>query len=268
VTLLNTKSSLEEQISVLRKQCADMEEGLHADTSDISALRSENSFLEGKVTELERDNEDCQRELAEARLELEKLRLEGERNRLQFEQSAGDYLREKDESLKRERGAVMAEVSHLQHEKEQLLVCVRREERRRRDALRELARANEERDLSQLSLKENSAELQQLKEAYRKHLGTILEGENPQTQPRTARSGASGSGGGESSDLSWQAMSESYIQTEKKLMAEVERGNENVRQTVTALRKLYDHYRCGALLRPNNPPHTLLLHAQVGSGSH
>jgi hypothetical protein len=118
VTLLNTKNSLEEQIAVLRKQCADLEEGLHADTSDISALRSENSLLEGKVrlllltrpltvtvrqvTELERDNEDFQRELAEARLELEKLRLEGERNRLQFEQSAGDYLREKDQSLKRE----------------------------------------------------------------------------------------------------------------------------------------------------------------------
>jgi phage shock protein A len=113
--LLNTKNSLEDQISVLRKQCGDLEESLHADTSDLSALRSENSILEAKVwslmlsriqwsqvNELEKENDDIQREFAETRLELEKLRIEGERNRLQFEQSAGDYLREKDQSLKRE----------------------------------------------------------------------------------------------------------------------------------------------------------------------
>jgi hypothetical protein len=144
----------------------------------------------------------------------------------------------------------MAEVSHLQHEKEQLLVCVRREERRRRDALRELQRANEERDVAQQSLHENQAELQQLKEAYRKHLGSVLEGDNPQTHPRTARSGASGT---DNNDLSWQAMAESYIQTETKLLAEAERGNENLRQTTTALRKLYDHYRYRAAPVPVRP---------------
>jgi hypothetical protein len=55
-----------------------------------------------QVNELEKENDDIQREFADTRLELEKLRIEGERNRLQFEQSAGDYLREKDQSLKRE----------------------------------------------------------------------------------------------------------------------------------------------------------------------
>lgn len=131
----------------------------------------------------------------------------------------------------------MAEVSHLQHEKEQLLVCVRREERRRRDALRDLQRANEERDSAQQSLQENQTELQQLKEAYRKHLGSILESESPQIQPRTTRSST------DSNDFSWQMMAESYIQTEKKLLADAERGNENLRKTTAALRKLYDHYR-------------------------
>lgn len=134
----------------------------------------------------------------------------------------------------------MSEVNHLQHEKEQLLVCIRREERRRRDALRDLQRAIDEKDATEKELLKNQQELSHLKEAYRKHLGNILEGENiPFAQtPRSGNNGAS-----EVSDLTWQAMSESYISTEKKLMSELEEKNNSVRQATAAIRKLYDHYR-------------------------
>jgi hypothetical protein len=140
----------------------------------------------------------------------------------------------------------------LQHEKEQLLVCVRREERRRRDALRELQRSIEEKSKTDKSLQETQSELVQLKESYRRYLGDFLEGENPQIQPRTARSARSGPIAPDN-DMTWQAMAESYIQTEKKLMSEVESGNENLTQTTNALRKLFDYYRSSLSLIFSHP---------------
>lgn len=117
-------------------------------------------------------------------------------------------------------------------------MCVRREERRRRDALRDLDRISEEKETAEKILEETRGELWHLKEAYRKHLGNILEGESPQTLPLTARSGTQ-----ENSDMTWQAMSESYILTERKLMSELEIANNSQRQTTTAIRRLYDYYR-------------------------
>jgi hypothetical protein len=130
----------------------------------------------------------------------------------------------------------MAEVHHLQHEKEQLLVCVRREERKRRDLSRELQRITEEQDETKTYTKTLELEIDQLKQAYRKYLGGILDGEN-QGENKTARSGT------ESSDLSWQAMVESYVQNEKRLVMEVEKSNESMRKSTLALRALYDRYR-------------------------
>ena len=80
--------------------------------------------------------------------------------------------------------------------------------------------------------------------AYRKYLGDILEDQstvNGQSDIRTtARSGVSN---GDNGEVVWQAVVDSYLQTEKKLLEEVESGNESLRKMSIAIRKLFDYYR-------------------------
>lgn len=168
----------------------------------------------------------------------------------------------------------MAEVHHLQHEKEQLLVCIRREERRKRDALRDLKRIADEKDEISKKYEVCQNELNELRITYRKYLGDILEDQSSSSTTKattpnptvpnttndqhdnrtTARSGISSI---ENSEMVWQAVVDSYLQTEKKLLEEVESGNDNIRQMSVALRKLYDYYRSALDIIEDNCPQAI-----------
>lgn len=167
----------------------------------------------------------------------------------------------------------MTEVHHLQNEKEQLLVCIRREERKKRDALRDVKRVSDEKDEILKKFETSQNELLELRAAYRKYLGEILEEQSSSTsvilgsngigngnketltpselnrqQHDTHRTARSGISNGDNSEMVWQAVVDSYLQTEKKLLQEVERGNDGLRQMSIAIRKLYDYYRFFILL--------------------
>eukprot|EP00602_Paraphysomonas_sp_CaronLab_P008587 CAMPEP_0185034294 /NCGR_PEP_ID=MMETSP1103-20130426/24034_1 /TAXON_ID=36769 /ORGANISM="Paraphysomonas bandaiensis, Strain Caron Lab Isolate" /LENGTH=1149 /DNA_ID=CAMNT_0027570895 /DNA_START=22 /DNA_END=3471 /DNA_ORIENTATION=+ len=267
VTLLNTKDTLTAELASARKQVADMEETLNMDSSDITALRSANSDLEAKVNDLENENDQLQRQLTEERFEIHRMKIELEKSKLEFEQSASEYLKDKDAVLKRETQAVQAELHHLQNEKEQLMVTLRREERKKRDAVRDAERAIQEREEAVARMQAALEEASHIREAYRNHLNAELKSDEksekdgpirkpieskPSTAKHISRPGSSRSqldGKG-----TWEEVVESYISNERALYGQLDVANETIQKLTVSRRQLFDHYRAAIDVIEDNCP--------------
>lgn len=231
---------------------------------------------------MESENEELQRQLTEERFELHRIRLEMEKGKLEFERSTNEYLKGKEFVAKKEtqvcsivsiderlqcscydvsvyNQASYNEIQRLQYEKEQLIVSLRREERKRRDDTRQKQRVEEECKVATESLREAVAENDKLRESYRNYLSGLIqiEGKAP-TTARSSRPQSSASlnqqrqlrpqsgkesGQGGTADQTIEDLLQSYTDNERAIYGQLHSSNESLEKLVTSYRQLYDHYR-------------------------
>ena len=286
VNLLNIRDTLERDLLVSQKQISDMEKVLDTDGNDLLVLRSKNAELEKLLQENEQSKDALTSEISHLKLEMERMTLEVERSKLDFEKSATQYLKDKDRVLEKEGNVARSEIQQLQYEKDQMHVTVRREERLKRDALRNLERVQEEYSELKLKWEDSKAECSALRDAYRNHLTDVLKGVEKDLTERDGKKptfagvaqginaaiemnpnvskekldsipvSRPGTDSSEYNPASWEAMIESFIANEKKLYSENDTLYKRNEQLVVALRELFNHYRgCLDIIEDVSPQH-------------
>jgi hypothetical protein len=258
VNLLNIRDSLQRDLAVAQKQVSDMEQVMDADGNDILSLRNKNAELEKMLQENEQKKEALSSEIIQLKIEMERMALEVERSKLDFEKNAAQYLKDKDKAAQRDGNVVKNEMQQLRHDKDQLAVTLRREERQRRDAQRAVERLKMEHQDMHNQLLDSKAESKALREAYRKHLSEVLHGvEKSITQRDGTKLSANieddkvenrpvtrpGTNGSDYNPASWEAMIESFLDNEKKLYRSNDDLSKKNEQLVASLREMYNQYR-------------------------
>jgi len=291
VNLLNIRDTLQRDLTVAQKQVSDMEQVMDADGTDLVSLRNKNAELEKSLVENEHQRDALSGEITQLKIEMERMTLEVERSKLDFEKNAAQYLKDKDKAAQREGNVAKSEIQQLRHEKDQLVVTLRREERQRRDAQRTAERLNNERHDVDRKLEDARAESDALREAYRKHLAEVLQGvekditqrdgkkptfagvahgvksatdlnahnsgdelrSRPGTRPGT-RPDTSAS---EYNPASWEAMIDSFIDNERKLYANNEKLCKKNDHLVGSLREMFGQYRNALDIIEDNCPQNM-----------
>lgn len=157
------------------------------------------------------------------------------------------------------------EIQRLQYEKEQLLVSLRREERKRRDDMRMCNRMEQDYKAAQDSLKDAVMENDKLRESYRNYLSGLLYVEGKSAQPPiTGRSSRPQSSASQNqrrelqphsdgsnpdgsaaikADQCLEDLVKSYTENERKLFAQMDSSNKGQSRAVFSWRQLFDYYR-------------------------